>query len=86
MEPIKIVTEDHYHHIIFNDPDKFDTIRTPKWADNASDSVIEGSEVRTGKMKGSDEWQTESVLVPKDKVDQDKAVNLAKQIVEKIES
>lgn len=32
MEVQKVETEDEYHHIRFNDPEKFDTIRTPDWA------------------------------------------------------
>jgi len=84
MEVEKVETEDNYHHVRFNDPDEYDTIRTPDWADEASDSVIEGSEVRTGKMEGSDEWETQSVLIPKEKVSKEEATELAKEIVEKI--
>lgn len=81
----KVETEDEYHHIRFRDPDKFDTIRTPDWAENAASSVSEGAEVRTGKRKDSDDWEVEAVLVKKN-VDRDKAEQKAKEIVEKIES
>nr|WP_250137803.1 hypothetical protein [Halorientalis salina] len=50
----------------------------------AADSVHEGSEVRTGKLKGSDEWCIESVLIVKP-VDVDTAVEQASRIVQKIE-
>ena len=50
-EPLKVEAEDEYFHVRFNDPDRYDTIRTPDWADNVSDSVIEGSEVRMGKRR-----------------------------------
>lgn len=78
-------TEDEYHHVRFRDPDRFSDIRTPDWAKNAAESVAEGSEVRTGKVQGSDDWEVESVLVPKD-VDEDEARSQAREIVEKIES
>lgn len=78
-------TEDEYIHVRFRDPDRFDTIRTPDWAANAAGSVSPGSEVRTGQVEGSDEWQVESVLIPKD-VGEDDAKDRARQIVEKIES
>lgn len=81
----KVETEDEYHHIRFRDPDKFDTIRTPDWAENAASSVSEGAEVRTGQRKNSDDWEVESVLIKKN-VDRDKAEEKAKEIVEKIES
>ncbi|MFC4245782.1 hypothetical protein ACFOZ7_01980 [Natribaculum luteum] len=81
----KLETEDQYHHVRFRAPDRFDEIRTPDWAKNAAESVSEGSEVRTGKVKDGDDWEVESVLIPKE-VDEDEARSDAKQIVEKIES
>ena len=78
-------TEDEYIHVRFRDPDNFDTIRTPDWAENAASSVSEGAEVRTGKRKNSDDWEVESVLIKKN-VGEDKAKEQAKKIVEKIES
>jgi hypothetical protein len=78
-------TEDEFHHVQFRDPDDFDTIRTPDWAERVADSVVDGGEVRTGKLKDSDEWKVESVLIPKD-VDEETARDQAKQIIEKIES
>lgn len=34
-------TEEEYVHVRFNDPDRYDTIRTPDWAKNAAESVGE---------------------------------------------
>jgi hypothetical protein len=76
---------DDYYHVRFRDPDDFDTIRTPDWAEEASDSVSEGSEVRTGKREDSDDWEVQSVLIKK-QAGEDKARDQAKEVVEKIES
>jgi hypothetical protein len=84
-EPLKVEAEDEYFHVRFNDPDRYDTIRTPDWADNVSDSVIEGSEVRMGKKKGKDDWDVETVLIPLN-VGEQEAVEKAEKIVEKIRS
>ncbi|WP_323191517.1 hypothetical protein [Halostella sp. PRR32] len=76
---------DDYYHVRFRDPDDFDTIRTPDWADEASDSVSEGSEVRTGKREDSDDWEVQSVLIKK-QAGEDTAREKAKEVVEKIEN
>lgn len=83
-QPQSVETEDEYIHVRYRDPDEFDTIRTPDWADNASDSVSEGSEVRTGKRTDSDEWQVQSVLIKKN-VGEEKAREQANEIIQKIE-
>jgi len=83
---ISVDEGDRYHHIRFRDPDDFEEIRTPDWADHASDSVSEGSEVRMGQKKGSENWKVQAVLIKKQAGDQDEAVELAEQIVEKINS
>lgn len=75
--------EDRYYHVRFRDPREFDVIRTPDWADHVSDSVSEGSEVRMGKEKGSDDWSVQSVLIKKS-VGEEKAREQAVKIVEKI--
>lgn len=77
--------EDRYYHVRFNDPDKYENIRTPDWADRVSDSVSEGSEVRMGQLEGSDDWEVQSVLIRK-QAGEDKAVEQAKKIVEKMSS
>jgi hypothetical protein len=79
-----VETEDDYIHVRFRDPDQFDTVRTPDWAENAAESVSDGAEVRTGKEESSDEWQTQSVLVKKS-VGEEKAKEQAKKIVERIQ-
>lgn len=78
-------TEDEYVHVRFNDPDRYDTIRTPDWAQNAASSVSQGAEVRTGKKEGGDDWEIQSVLIKKT-VGEDKAKEQAQRIVEKIRS
>lgn len=89
MAPSITETTEDYHHVRFADPDEFDTIRTPDWAENPASSVVEGAEVRTGHEEGGDdsEWEVQSVLIPTGEVsDEDEAVAKAEQIVEKIES
>lgn len=79
----KVELEDQYYHVRFRDPESFDVIRTPDWADHVSDSVSDGSEVRMGKEKGSDDWDVQSVLIRKS-VGEEKAREQAVKIVEKI--
>lgn len=89
VPPTIAETTDDYYHVRFNDPDEYDTIRTPDWAANAASSVADGAEVRTGHEEGGDdsEWDIQSVLVPTDAAsDEDDATAQAEQIVEKIES
>lgn len=89
MTPSVAETTDDYYHVRFNDPDEFDEIRTPDWAENAASSVADGAEVRTGHEESGDDsdWDVQSVLVPTDAAsDEDDAIDLAEQIVEKIES
>lgn len=78
-----VETEDEYVHVRFRDPDEFDTIRTPDWAQNAAESVSEGAEVRTGDEEGNDDWEIQSVLIEKH-VGEEKAREQAREIVEKI--
>ncbi|QLG26808.1 hypothetical protein HUG10_04295 [Halorarum halophilum] len=80
---------DDYYHVRYRDPDDFDAIRTPDWAEKPAGSVVEDAEVRTGHQEGGDDddWEIQSVLVPVGKVDdEDEAREKADQIVEKIES
>lgn len=81
----KVETEDQYIHVRFRDPDRFEEIRTPDWADDPAESVSEGSEVRTGNVQGEDDWKVTSVLIQKN-VGEEKAREQARKIVEKIES
>jgi hypothetical protein len=76
---------DDYKHVRFRDPDDFETIRTPDWAENAARSVSEGAEVRTGKREDGDDWEVQSVLVSKN-LSEDEARKQAKEIVDEIES
>lgn len=79
----EVESGDEYYHIRFNDPDSFDKIRTPEWADRVSDSVSKGSEVRMGQMKDSDDWTIQAVLIKKT-VGKEKSKEQAVKIVEKI--
>ena len=80
-----VETEDEYVHVRFRDPDQYDEIRTPDWADEPAESVSEGSEVRTGKVEDSDDWEVTSVLIKKN-VGEEKAEEQAREIIDKIES
>ncbi|MFP8958120.1 hypothetical protein ACLI4Y_15465 [Natrialbaceae archaeon A-CW3] len=81
----RVDTEDDYIHVRFRDPDRYDEIRTPDWAEKPAESVSQGSEVRTGKLEGSDDWEVTSVLIKKS-VGEAKAEEQAREIIEKIES
>lgn len=80
-----VETEGEYVHVRFRDPDRYEEIRTPDWATEPAESVSAGSEVRTGKLEGSDEWEVTSVLIDKH-VGEEKAREQAREIVEKIKS
>ena len=89
MSPTIADTTDNYYHVRFNDPEQFDDIRTPDWAENAASSVADDAEVRTGYDEDGDDsdWNIQSVLVPTDEADDnDEAVSMANDIVDKIES
>ena len=75
-----------YYHVRYRDPDDFSAIRTPDWAENPAGSVVEGAEVRMGDEEGNDDWEVQSVLIPRGDVDEDEAEDLADEIVEKIRS
>ena len=81
----KVETEDDYIHVRFRDPDRYEEIRTPDWAEQPARSVSAGSEVRTGRLEGEDDWEVTSVLIDKH-VDEDTAKEEAREIVDKIES
>lgn len=81
--PETVEQEGEYIHVRYRDPDKFEKIRTPDWADEVSDSVAEGSEVRMGKVADSDDWEPQSVLIPMD-TDEETAREQADEIVQKI--
>lgn len=74
--------EGEYYHARVRDPDRFDQIRTPKWASNVADAVEAGAEVRMG--HGEEDWVVQSILVPSD-VEKGEARRDAEQILGKIE-
>lgn len=79
----RVDLEDRYYHVRFNDPDRFETIRTPDWAAKVAGSVSRGAEVRMGKEKDSDDWEVEAVLIEKGHSEEE-AREQAKRIVEKM--
>lgn len=83
-DPKTVEEEESYIHVRYRDSDQFERIRTPDWADDAADSVVEGSEVRMGELATSDDWQTQSVLIPAG-TDEDTAREQADEIIRKIE-
>lgn len=82
--PETIEQGDEYIHVRYRDPDDFEKIRTPDWADEVSDSVVEGSEVRMGQFEASDDWEPQAVLVPEG-TDEETAREQADEILRKIE-
>ena len=85
---IKSVDEsENYYHVRYRDPDDFDEIRTPDWAENIANSVVDGGEVRTGDEHGNENWTVQSVLVPVGTlVDEAEARDTADEILDKMES
>ena len=59
---------ENYYHVRYRDPDDFDEIRTPDWAETVANSVVEDGEVRSGDEHGNENWIVQSVLVPVDAV------------------
>ncbi|MBX0287508.1 hypothetical protein [Haloarcula salinisoli] len=87
ITPETVEAGDDYYHVRYRDPEQFDEIRTPDWAENPAGSVVEGAQVRTGDEHGNENWTVQSVLVPVDRVaDRDEAAQQADQIVEKLSS
>jgi hypothetical protein len=83
--PQTVEESDDFVHVRFRDPDDFDDIRTPDWASEVGDSVVEGAEVRMGDEHGNDDWEVQSVLIPTP-TDEATAEEQAAEIVSKIES
>jgi hypothetical protein len=83
--PETVEQGDEYIHVRYRDPDEFEKIRTPDWADEVSDSVVDGSEVRMGQISGSDDWEPQAVLIPMD-TDEETAREQADEILRKIEN
>jgi len=78
---------ENYYHVRYRDPDDFDEIRTPDWAENVANSVVDDGEVRTGDEHGNEDWTVQSVLVPVGAVvDEAEARDTADEILDKMES
>jgi hypothetical protein len=75
---------DDYYQVKYWDEDTFADIRTPNWASDPAQEVCDGAKVRTGHQVG-DHWKLQSVLVPKENVeDNNEASSEAQEVVEKI--
>lgn len=82
--PTDVETDGDYVHVRYRDPEHFETLRTPAWAEEAAASVVDGGEVRLGKPPDGDGWVPVSVLVPAP-VDADDARRLADEVLQRIE-
>lgn len=77
--------EGDMYHIRFRMSSQFEQIRTPEYADDISDSVREGTEVRMGKTEAGN-WLTQSVLIDGNKAtSMSKAKKYARKIQEKVD-
>jgi len=79
-KPIKSKEKGDYTHYRFEEPDKFDVIRIPDWAENVAESIVEGAKVRMGKLKDSGDWVPQSVLIPKEVAGRQDAVDIVGKI------
>ncbi len=62
--PMKITKKQKFYHARFEDPAKYTKHSTPDWAERVADSVLEGSEVGMGKLKGSEKWEIQKIMIP----------------------
>ena len=83
-QPSTVETEGDYVCVRYHDPDEFESLQTPEWARKASESVVDGSEVRLGKQTETEHWIPLEVLIP-EPVDPDDARLQANEIIQRIE-
>lgn len=83
--PKAVEETEEFVHVRFRDPDQFDQIRTPEWADTVSDAISKGSKVRMGQRKDGTDWVVQAVLIPTGR-GKAKARELAERIIRKIEA
>jgi hypothetical protein len=76
-----------YHHIAIRPREEFTEFRTPLSSEDTPRSLVaEGCDVREGRL-GPDTWVVESVLVPRDAVeDRSEAEALAERVVRELEA
>lgn len=82
--PMAIETDGDDVCIRYRDPDVFEMVDTPKWAETASNSVVKGSELRMGKRFDSSDWEPQSVLIP-EPIDVEEARRKADEILQRVE-
>ncbi len=82
-----VQSSDHYYHVQVRSKELFSEFRTPLSESETPRSIgVEGTDVREGRM-GTDTWLVESVLIPLDAVDdEDAARDLARRIVDAMET
>ena len=84
QQPSTVETEGGYVCIRYRDPETFETVRTPEWAEKASESVVDGSEVRLGKRSDTEHWIPVEVRIP-EPIDHADARRQANEILQRIE-
>lgn len=83
-KPVAIETDGDDVCVRYRDPDVFETIHTPEWAETASNSVVEGSELRLGKRVDSSDWEPQSVRIP-EPIGVEDARRKADEILQRVE-
>lgn len=79
-KPIKSKEKGDYTHFRFEEPDKFDKIRVPDWAEKVADSVVDGAKVKMGRLEDSGDWVPQSVMIPKDVANAEDASEIVSKI------
>lgn len=84
QQPSTVETEGDYVCVQYRDPKEFEALRITKWARKASESVVDGSEVRVGKRPDTEHWIPQEVLIP-EPVDPADARRQANEILQRID-
>jgi hypothetical protein len=80
-------TEDHYRFQLRGREQFDETAETPHWAQEAAETVSDGTTVRMGRIPDTDTLRIESVKVPrKPNLGQEGAKDVAEKVVEEIRS
>ena len=86
QQPTPMVVESNadYARIRYRDPERFEEISTPVWAETAAESVVDGSGIRMGKRSKHGDWEPQSVLIP-NPADEEQARRQAEEILQRID-
>lgn len=82
---LKTTLERDYYHVRFRQPNQFEDIRTPDWAQDIAHSESKGSKARIGKTS-ADNWLVQSVLISKNAGGKRYAKKKARKIQEAIDN